>query len=68
MPQEKIAILIDSTSDVPAELRDKYHMYTAPLTVIYHDAEYRDGIDISTEEVCARFAEEIPPPRCPARR
>lgn len=66
MPQEKIAILIDSTSDVPAELRDKYHMYTAPLTVIYHDAEYLDGIDISTEEVCARFAEEIPTTSMPS--
>lgn len=60
MTAEKIAILVDSGSDVPKEYRDRYHMYLAPLTIIYKDGEYRDGIDISPEQVFARFAEEIP--------
>lgn len=60
MAAEKIAILVDSGSDVPKEYRDRYHMYLAPLTIIYKDGEYRDGIDISPEQVFARFAEEIP--------
>jgi DegV family protein with EDD domain len=66
MAQEKIAILVDSGSDVPKEYRDKYHMYVAPLTIIYKDAEYRDGIDIQPEDVFARFAEEIPSTSLPS--
>ena len=60
MTAEKIAILVDSGCDVPREYREKYNMYVAPLTIIYKDAEYRDGIDIDPETVYARFAEEIP--------
>ena len=60
MTDEKIAILVDSGSDVPKEYRDRYHMYVAPLTIIYADAEYRDGIDIQPEQVFERFATEIP--------
>jgi DegV family protein with EDD domain len=66
MPAEKIAILVDSGSDVPAEYREKYHMYLAPLSVIYHDAQYRDGIDIHPEDVYARFSEEIPSTSLPS--
>ena len=57
---EKIAILVDSGSDVPRTYRDKYGMYVAPLTIIYKDREYRDGVDIQPEDVFARFPEEIP--------
>ncbi|MDR3687469.1 MAG: DegV family protein [Coriobacteriia bacterium] len=66
MPPEKIAILVDSGSDVPREYRDKYHMYVAPLTIIYKDAEYRDGVDIQPEDVFARFSEEIPSTSLPS--
>ncbi len=66
MADEKIAILVDSCTDVPKEYRDKYKMYVAPLTIIYKDAEYRDGIDIQPEEVFARFAEEIPSTSLPS--
>ena len=34
-------------------------MYVAPLTIIYKDAEYRDGIDIDPAEVYERFSEEV---------
>ncbi len=60
MAAEKIAILTDSCTDVPKQYRDKYHMYVVPLTIIYKDAEYRDGVDIQPEEVFARFSEEVP--------
>jgi DegV family protein with EDD domain len=63
---EKIAILVDSGSDVPKAYRDKYGMYVAPLTIIYKDAEYRDGVDIQPEEVFARFPEEIPSTSLPS--
>lgn len=66
MAQEKIAILVDSCSDVPEELRHKYGMYVAPMTIIYPDAEYRDGVDIRTEDVYARFPQEIPSTSLPS--
>ena len=66
MTAEKIAILVDSGCDVPAEYRDKYKMYLAPLTIIYKDAEYRDGIDIDPDTVFARFSEEIPSTSLPS--
>jgi len=60
MTAGKIAILVDSGSDVPKEYRDRYKIYVAPLAIIYKDAEYRDGLEIQPEDVFARFAEEIP--------
>lgn len=60
MTAERIAILVDSGCDVPREYREKYSMYLAPLTIIYKDGEYRDGIDIQPDTVYERFAEEVP--------
>ncbi len=66
MADEKIAILVDSCCDVPKDYRDKYKMYVVPLTIIYKDAEYRDGIDIQPEDVFARFSTEIPSTSLPS--
>jgi DegV family protein with EDD domain len=66
MAAEKIAILVDSGSDVPKAFRDKYHMYVAPLTIIYKDAEYRDSIDIQPQDVLDRFSQEIPSTSLPS--
>jgi DegV family protein with EDD domain len=66
MTDEKIALLVDSGTDVPKEFRDRFHIYVAPLTIIYKDAEYRDGIDIQPEDVFARFATEVPSTSLPS--
>ncbi len=66
MAADKIAILVDSCTDVPKEYRDTYRMYVVPLSIIYRDAQYRDGIDIQPEEVFERFAEEIPSTSLPS--
>lgn len=60
MNEQKIAILVDSGSDVSKKLVEEYNMYVAPLTINYKDKQYVDGIDITTEEVLARLEEEIP--------
>ena len=60
MNKQKIALLVDSGSDVPKELVEQYNMYVAPLTIIYSEGEYVDGLEISTENVYARLEEEIP--------
>ena len=66
MAAEKIAILVDSCSDVPEEFRRRYGMYVVPMTIIYQDAEYRDGVDIRTDDVYARFPQEIPSTSLPS--
>jgi DegV family protein with EDD domain len=66
MAHEKIAVLVDSCTDVPKEYRERYHMYVVPLMIIYKDAQYRDGVDIQPEDVFARFATEIPSTSLPS--
>lgn len=66
MADDRIAILVDSCTDVPKEYRDRYHMYVVPLMIIYKDAQYHDGVDIQPEEVFARFSEEIPSTSLPS--
>ena len=60
MNSNKIAVLIDSCTDVPAALVKEYGMYLIPLKIIYNDREYFDGVDITPEEVFERFSIEIP--------
>lgn len=66
MNKEKIAILVDSGSDIPKEIIGKYNMYVAPLNIIYKDREYVDGVDIQSEEVYARLRDEIPSTSLPS--
>jgi len=60
MNKDKIAILVDSCADVPKELIQKYGMYIIPLSIIYKDAIYADGVDITSKEVYDNFNVEIP--------
>ena len=62
----KIALLVDSCTDVPKEYKERYHIYVMPLTIIYKDREYYDGVDITPEEVYERFNEEIPTTSLPS--
>ena len=60
MNTEKIAILVDSGTDVPQEYIQRYHMYVAPLKIIFSDREYTDGVDVTPELLYERFEQEIP--------
>jgi len=60
MNKDKIAILVDSCADVPTELIQKYGMYIIPLSIIYKDSIYSDGVDITSKEVYDNFNIEIP--------
>ena len=66
MNKDKIAIMVDSCTDVPKEYREKYSMYVIPLMIIYKDKEYYDGVDITPEDVYARFEKEIPTTSLPS--
>ena len=60
MNKEKIALLVDSGTDVPQNVIDTYGIYMVPLQIIYKNRTYTDKIDITPEEVYQRFSEEIP--------
>lgn len=60
MNEQKIAILTDSGSDVPAYLVKEYGIYVAPLKIIYSEGEYLDGVNITAEDVYSRLNTEIP--------
>lgn len=66
MNLEKIALLVDSCTDVPNHLVEKYGMYVVPLKIIYKDREYTDGVDITPQEVYERLSTEIPKTSLPA--
>lgn len=57
----KIAILVDSGTDVPQEVIDANPVYVTPLKVIYPDGEeYIDKETITPEQIYARFPNKIP--------
>ena len=60
MNKEKIALLVDSGTDVPQDVIDTYGIYMVPLQIIYRNRTYTDKIDITLEEVYQRGSEEIP--------
>ena len=45
------AIIVDSTSDFPEELKKKYDVYIAPARVIIGEKEYLDRVGITREEI-----------------
>ncbi len=57
---EKIALLTDSTSDIPQEVLEEKSIHSLPLQIIYNDAQYEDRRDIQPEEIYNNFSKEIP--------
>ena len=57
---DKIAVLVDSGCDIPKELAVEKNIYILPLKINYTDGEYRDGVDITPEQVYSKLAQEIP--------
>jgi DegV family protein with EDD domain len=47
----KVAVVADSTCSLPQEIVEKYDIYVVPMEIIYEGKSYRDGIDISPNEV-----------------
>lgn len=60
MNKEKIAILVDSGSDVPPELLERHHIFMIPLKILFNEGEYLDGLTIDASEVYRRLPFEIP--------
>ncbi|MDR3050594.1 MAG: DegV family protein [Oscillospiraceae bacterium] len=60
MDQPKIALVTDSAASLDEAQRRAYDIRVVPLRVIYRQGEYRDGVDITPDQVYARMRSEIP--------
>jgi DegV family protein with EDD domain len=58
--ERKIAIVTDSTCDLPDSVLREYNIFFVPLRIVYEAREYRDRVDITSEEVLDRLNREIP--------
>ncbi|MFP4978792.1 DegV family protein [Paenibacillus sp. CN-4] len=52
----KVKIFSDSTSDLPQSWKETYDIGIVPLYVVFGDGTFRDGVDITPEEVYRRVA------------
>jgi DegV family protein with EDD domain len=66
----RIALVTDSTCDIPAEWVQQYEITVVPLTIIIGDRQYLDGIELTPSEFYERLSTESlrpttsqPPPR-----
>lgn len=47
----KVAIVTDSTACIPRELESKYDIAVVPQLIVFEGKSYRDGVDMSADEV-----------------
>jgi DegV family protein with EDD domain len=54
----KIALLTDSTCDIPQEFLDMYDIQVIPLAIIWGEQQFKDGVDLSAEEFYNRLEQD----------
>src|SRR5438094_7691815 len=54
--QRTFAVVTDSTSDLPAELRESYGIEIVPLKVLFGKETFRDRVDMTSNEFFTRLA------------
>ncbi len=60
MQDRKIAIVTDSTCDLPDNLLKEYHIHVVPMRIVYETREYRDRMEITAEKVYELLEQEVP--------
>lgn len=58
MMTQQIALLTDSTCDIPAEWLKKYEITVVPLTIVFGNQPFLDGVDLTAEQFYDRLAQE----------
>lgn len=58
--KDKIAIITDSCADVDTQYKEKYDIYVLPMVITCADGEYKDGVNIFSEDVYERLKTDIP--------
>jgi DegV family protein with EDD domain len=54
----RIALVTDSTCDIPAEWIQQYDIKIVPLTIIFGTQQYLEGVDLSAEQFYKRLPTE----------
>lgn len=62
----KIALITDTTSDLREDIIKKYNIKVLPFRIIFKDTEYKDKVDISTEQLYDKLKVEIPTSSLPS--
>ncbi len=61
MPKDmKVALVTDSSCDLPADIVEKYNLYIIPVRVITSKGEFKDRVTITSEQLYEVMKEEIP--------
>jgi DegV family protein with EDD domain len=60
MPERKIAIVTDSTCDLPDSVLAENHIRFVPLRIVYKARDYRDRLEIDAEKVYSLLRQEVP--------
>lgn len=60
MADRKIAIVTDSTCDLPDGLLQENHIHVVPLRIVYETREYRDRMEITAEKIYELLEQEVP--------
>jgi DegV family protein with EDD domain len=55
-----IGVIVDSGTDIPEDIAERDNVEVVPLRVITDNGEYRDNIDISTEDLLEYMENKIP--------
>ena len=63
---EKIAVITDSCADIPPELVREYGIFVLPLIIRARGREYRDGVDITAEDIYKILKTETPKTSLPS--
>jgi DegV family protein with EDD domain len=50
-----IALITDSTCDIPTKWRQQYDIHVVPLTIIFGEETYLDGVDLQARDFYARL-------------
>lgn len=67
MNDQRIAVITDTGTDTPEDFVAKHDVRVVPLRINYSDGTgYECGVDITTDEVVARFDQEIPKTSLPS--
>ena len=61
-----IKIVVDSTADIPAALREQYDITVVPVLAQFGNQTFRDDVDITRDEFYARLIASPEPPKTAA--
>jgi DegV family protein with EDD domain len=66
MNDQRIAIITDSGTDVPADFCAEHDVRVIPLVINFSDASFQSGVDIDPAELLRRMEREIPKTSLPS--